>query len=455
MRSARRFHLVVCALIAAVAAPAAAQVPPDVTLYRVFLRDGSTIVSYGEYARVGDRLVVSLPLGGTDDTPQLQLLSLPSDAIDWEKTDAYAESARAARYAQTRGPDDFAQLSNAVTSALSDIAITQDPQRRIAMATEARQNVMKWASEHYAYRAKNVAEFAGLFDKVIAETRGQTGFDLSLVANMAEPPPPVPMLPAPTLRETTEQALRAAALAPDAADRSSLLRSIEKVLGSMDGRPAWAVSLRARAGAALALEEGTDRAYSALIRDSLQVADRYARNADVTGVERVVRRVLREDDRLGQRRPNEIAAALATLDATLDSARRLRLARDSFAARAASLRAYEVAIAEPVAVMRTSRLALDAIRRLAGPSQARLTRLSASATVALSQLTAATVPGEAGPAHDLLRSAISLAGRAADVRLKAIASGNMQDAWDASSAASGALMLFDRAAEELRQLVGK
>src|SRR5215471_8515021 len=117
MRSARRFHLVVCALIAAVAAPAAAQVPPVVTLYRVFLRDGSTIVSYGEYARVGDRLVVSLPLGGTDDTPQLQLLSLPSDAIDWEKTDAYAESARAARYAQTRGPDDFAQLSNAVTSA--------------------------------------------------------------------------------------------------------------------------------------------------------------------------------------------------------------------------------------------------------------------------------------------------------------------------------------------------
>src|SRR5262245_53338989 len=246
MLSARRFRLVVCALIAA-AAPAAAQAPPDVTLYRVFLRDGSTIVSYGEYARVGDRLVVSLPLGGSDDTPQLQLLSLPSDAIDWDKTDAYAESARAARYAQTRGPDDFAQLSNAVTIALSDIALTQNPERRIAMATEARQNVMTWASEHYGYRAKNVAEFAGLFDKVIAEARGQPGFDLSLVANMAEAPS-VPMLPAPNLRETTEQAMRAAALAPDASDRTSLLRSIEKVLGSMDGRPAWAASLRARAG---------------------------------------------------------------------------------------------------------------------------------------------------------------------------------------------------------------
>jgi hypothetical protein len=31
----------------------------------------------------------------------------------------------------------------------------------------------------------------------------------------------------------------------------------------------------------------------------------------------------------------------------------------------------------------------------------------------------------------------------------------MQHAWDASSAAAGALMLFDRATEELRQLTEK
>ena len=89
----------------AVAAAAAAQ-DSAVTLYRVFLRDGSTVVSYGEYARVGDRLVVSLPLGGSGDAPDLQLLSLPSDAVDWEKTEAYADSARAARYAQTRRTND-------------------------------------------------------------------------------------------------------------------------------------------------------------------------------------------------------------------------------------------------------------------------------------------------------------------------------------------------------------
>ena len=449
------FRLSVCAALLAVCAVSArAQATDEATLYRVFLRDGSTLVSYGEFARVGDRVVVSLPIGGGGRSTDLQLLSLPVDAVDWEKTDAYADSARATRYAQTRGPDEFAMLSNAVTVALSDIALTRDPQRKAAMAAEARQNVMNWAADHFGYRAKDVAEMASLFDRAIADARGAPNYDLSLVANMAEPPV-VPMLPAPTVRESIEQALRAAALAPDAGERTSLLRSILTALGTLEGRPAWAPAVRARASAALANEQRTDLAYAALIRDNLRLADRYARAANVTGVERVVRRVLREDDRLGQRRPNEIASALATLDASLDSARRLRLARDSFASRAGLLQAYRVAIAEPVSAMRTSRAALDEIRRLAGPSTTRLTRLSSRAAASAARLAKASVPAEAVAAHALLRTAVTLAGRAADGRLKAIASGNMQDAWDASSAAAGALMLFDRASDELKQLTGR
>jgi hypothetical protein len=456
MFSTAWFRLSVCAwLLSVCASVAAAQdAAAPATLYRVFLRDGSTVVSYGEYARVGDRVVVSLPLGGTEASPELQLLSLPADAVDWEQTDAYAESARATRYAQTRGPDDFALLNEAVSRALTDIALTQDPQRKIAMAAEARQNVTKWAAEHFAYRAKNVGELAGLFDAVIAEARssgGMPNFDLSLVANMAEPPS-VPLLPLPTPQESVEQALRAASLAPDAAERTSLLRSISKVLGTIDRSAAWAEPLRIRVDMALAAETRTDNAYNALIHDTLRLADRYARAADVSGVERVVRRVLREDDRLGQRRPNEMASALAALDARLDAARRLRLARDSFAARVEVLRAYQAAIAEPVAAMRASRAALDEIQRLAGPSRARLLTVTARTTAAMTQLRAAVVPAEAAPAHDLLRNALMLAGRAADGRLKAIASGDMHLAWEASSAAAGAMMLFGRAAEALKEL---
>ena len=33
------------------------------TLFRVFLNNGTAVVSYGEYARVGDRVVFSMPHG--------------------------------------------------------------------------------------------------------------------------------------------------------------------------------------------------------------------------------------------------------------------------------------------------------------------------------------------------------------------------------------------------------
>ncbi len=456
MFSTGLFRSVACAcLVALCAASAAAGQGGEASLYRVFLRDGSTIVSYGEFARVGDRVVVSVPLGATGASPDLQLVSLPADAVDWEKTDAYAESVRAARYAETRGPNDFALLSEGVSRALNEIASTPDPQRKIAMAAEARQNVMTWASEHFGYRAKGVAELAALFDSVIAETRAAGGvpnYDLSLVANLAEAPS-APMLPPPTAQQGLEQALRAASLVADASERTSLLRSIQRVLGTIEGQPAWATAMASRVDAAVAVEEHTDRAYATLVRQTLAQAQRYANAANVTGVEQVVRRVLREDDRLGQKRPNDMASALAALDAQLDAARRLRLARDSYAARAGVLRAYRQAIASPVAAMRASRPALDEIRRLAGPARLQVTQLSARTAAALKRLAAATVPAEAAPAHDLLRNAFTLAARAADGRLQAIASGSMPQAWEASSAAAGALMLFDRAADELKQLL--
>jgi transposase len=430
----------------------------NVALYRVFLNDGTTLLSYGEYARVADRVVVSLPMGiavTADETPSLHLVSIPSDTVDWEKTDAYADSVRATRYGATRGPDDFALLSEAVSRALTDIALTTDPTRKIEMAIEARQNVTRWVAEHYGYRADRVAQMASLFDEVVAETRAGAGvknFDLSLIANTAAPPS-VPLLPAPSLQESVEQALRAAALAPEATERTSLLRAIERVLADA-GRTgeAWMMPMRARVGSALAVEERAIRGYEALTREALGGAERAAQRADVTGVERIIRRALSEDDRLGQRRPQEMASLLAMLDGRLDAARRLRLARDTWAARSELVSQYRASIAQPVSMMRLSRDALDQIRRLAGPSRARLARL-ADRTAAASKLMAViAAPAEGSAAHALLTSAIQLASRAAAARQHAVLSGDMKHAWEASSAAAGALMLLDRAAEDLQAL---
>jgi hypothetical protein len=53
----------------------------------------------------------------------------------------------------------------------------------------------------------------------------------------------------------------------------------------------------------------------------------------------------------------------------------------------------------------------------------------------------------------MLTAALQMAGRAAGARQNAIRATNMQGAWEASSAAAGALMMFDRAHEELQRLV--
>jgi hypothetical protein len=442
-------------------APASAQTAPaDAALYRVFLNDGSTLLSYGEFARVADRVVVSVPLGTAasadgSSAPALHLLSIPSDTVDWEKTDAYADSVRASRYAATRGPDDFALLNEAVSRALAEIAQTADSARKVAMAAEARQNVMKWTAEHFGYRAERVGELASMFDTVIADTRSQGGavnLDLSLVANMAAPPS-VPLLPPPSFDEHIDQALRAASLSPDATERVSLLRAIEQVLADA-GAAGAAVPppVYARVRTALATEERANRAYQTLTRDLMQSADRYARGADVGGVERVIRRALSEDDRLGQRRPQEMAALLATLDTKLDAARRLRLARDNWAMRAEAVRAYRAAIAQPLSLLSMSRDSLDQIKRLAGPSHTRLERLSSRMEAASRLIANLTVPAEGSAVHALLKNAVQFASRASASRLRAVATREMLPAHEASSAAAGALMFLERAIDELAAL---
>ena len=100
----------------------------DALLFRIFLRDGSTLVSYGDFARVADRVVLSIPLGGLEGpAPPLHLVSIAEAAVDWERTDRYAEAMRARHYAATQGEVDFEALSADVARALNDVAIDQAP----------------------------------------------------------------------------------------------------------------------------------------------------------------------------------------------------------------------------------------------------------------------------------------------------------------------------------------
>ena len=407
------------------ASPARADAAESV-LYRLFLMDGTTLISYGEFARVADRVVFSIPLGDTTESPSLQLVSIPQSSVDWERTDRYSDAVRARRFAETRGESDFAGLSSRVTDALNQIALTSDPARRLAMALEARGNLARWPSENYGYRATDVAQLVGMLDEVISELRvaaGQSSFDLSLVANVT-PPAAEELLPAPGFRETMEQAVAAASATSEPTERVSLLRAVAAALQEPARAGGWAIT----------------------------AATARAARGDVTGVQSLVQTVLKTDDRLGRRRPQETAALLAFLDLRLDEARRLRLARDAWVLRMGLFRTYRAAIAPAIEELRRSTRSLESIRQLAGPEPRLLPRLEQRLVMGKLEIAAITPPVELQPAHELLAAAFQMARRAATGRRNAVSSGNMTLAWEASSAAAGALMLLERAAQELDRL---
>ena len=444
-----------CALAVGVMAAGSARADaPDTALYRLFLMDGTTLISYGEFARVADRVVLSIPIGDAAQAPPLQLVSIPQASVDWERTDRYSEAVRARRYAETRGETDFTLLSARVTEALNQIALTNDPVRRLAMAVEARGNLARWPSQNFGYRAADVGQLVGMLDEVISEFRvaaGQSSFDVSLVANITLPVAE-DLLPAPGLRETLEQALAAAAATPEPAERISLLDAISSSLQEPARAGGWAAALRLRASTELATELRISKSYGSLSASTIASATARAARGDVAGVQALVQTVLKADDRLGRRRPQETAALLALLDLRLDDARRQRLARDAWTVRLDLFRTYRLAIGSAVAELRQSTRVLEKIRELAGPEPRVLPHLEQRLVMARQQLATIAPPAELQPAHGLFIAAFQMARRATSARRTAVSSSSMTLAWEASSAAAGALMLLQRAGEELDRL---
>src|SRR5437660_9706355 len=114
------------AFLLACGRPAASAAPPDdaATLLRIFLTDGTSLVSYGEPARVGDRVVFSMPTASMPNPP-LHLTNIAADKVDWDRTNQYATGARAAHYVETQAEVDYAAPSSRMTPASNDV--TQPP----------------------------------------------------------------------------------------------------------------------------------------------------------------------------------------------------------------------------------------------------------------------------------------------------------------------------------------
>jgi hypothetical protein len=439
------------------ASPASAE---SVTLFRVFLNDGTAIVSYGEYARVGDRIVFSMPLGAVDPDPKadpdLHVVNLPVSAVNWTVTEKYAESARHAHYMENSAESDYAALAGNVAAALNAIVLAKDARARLNLAVDARRRLASWPRDHYGYRSDDVREMLSLLDEAISGLRvaaGETTFAIDLVAAApsAGTRDLMPMFAAQTAGEAILNAIAAAKATDIAVDRVSILRGVIAAIDNPRNALAakWAKPTRRWALHAIAEEARVEKAYGELASSTMNRATAAAARADVRAVERVLATVTRLDARLGRKRPDEINALIQQVKAQLDAARRLRLARDQWQERESSFRAYRKSIAPILQTMARAQRSLDDIKRLAGSDAEVLVSLGDRLADHVRALNVVAVPDALKPAHALLLSAVNLANTAVKTRRQAAVSGELPLAWDASSAAAGSMMLLNRAQEDM------
>lgn len=427
----------------------------ETTLLRLFLADGTALVSYGEFARLDDRVIFSMPVGGTGDQPRLQVVTIPAGAVDWARTERYTASARYQHYASTRGEADFSRLSGDVARVLNEIALTTEPRRALQIAERARQTLADWPQAHYGYRQKDVREIVGLLDEAIADLRSAAGisaFELTFVA-MAPDVPLEPLHGMPAPREIVTQLLAVSKLAERSAERVALLESALTVLHEAAASIADGAHLREVISAQIRLEHRLDEQYARLSKRWLQAAAKASALARVRDLEAVLARIARDDRRLGGRRPEVILALNASVGAHMERARKLRLLRDQWQLRRAAYREYDRSVSGSVMQLVKAQPALEAIKRLDGPSPSSLATLRMRLQGGAQRLQRVTVPDEVRTAHDLLVGAWQFADTAVRVRQDAIGSGDMSAAWRASSAAAGAMMMLTRLQAELRDIL--
>jgi hypothetical protein len=442
------------AMLCLLTAEIAAAEEDAATLLRVFLRDGTALVSYGEFARVADRVVFSMPIDSTPNPP-LQLADIPADRVDWERTTRYADAARAARYADTHAESDYIAINNAIAGALNEVAFIPDLTRRLAVVENARKALAEWPQSHFNYRGAEIRQMVSMLDESIADLRASAGgnrFELTLVATGEPPAATESLLPPPTPMETIEQLLTLSRLTDSAAERQSFLSAVLVRLDrdAADLPAEWAAATAAKTRETIEADLRVERAYQTMIGRLLDQADRRARLADVRGVRRVLDSLHTNDQALGAARPDVIAAAYAAIDARLEAARRLRLARDHWELRVPILAQYGRAMGAPMAMLRNLQRPLEDIKEQAGSTQAVLAAVPRQVERIIKLIENIVPPEECQAAHALLVSAAHLARSAAAIRREAAKSGDVARAQDASSAAAGSLMLSARARTEIQ-----
>lgn len=442
-----RFCTVAAAIVVLLAGAGSvhAQALGAATTYRVFLKNGHALASYGDTARVGDRIIFNLPIIGADNQLSLQLVSLPLSAIDLERTDRYAETMRAAYYAATRGEADYLEMTSRMTVELGRLPSMTDPTQQLAAAERLRADMLAWPKTHFYYRVDDVDRFAVMFADAINEMRaaaGLGGFALDLSAGITTPVRE-PLLPAPGATESITLAVVAARAADISEERIAVLRAALGLVPVSDAR------LRRDISTELEQEVAADRAYLLLAKEFRARAEAAVKRGSVQTAERLRDELPRRDRQLGQRRAETVQALAEELDRAVEMTRTRRAALDRYHATLRTLLIYERRVRSAMSAFDGFGPLLGRIRDMSGAEYE--PTLSAEARFRQLQLDATAIapPDDVAGVHATLISALQMAVEACARRRQAAATTKGPVASQASTAAAAALMLAERAHADL------
>ena len=450
---ARRDSAICCLSFAALlivlagAATSRAQAIDSGAIFRVFLKSGSALPSYGESAIVDDRVVFTLIVGAAEAQTSVQLMSLPADRVDLVRTRRYAEAMRARHYAATRGEVDYAAMTQEVQRALTQLTAVEDPKKRLELAEDAKRRLMSWSAGTYGYRAADVRELAGLFDEVIAELRaaaGQRQFNVEVRSGPGDTPAE-PLMGAPTLAESVALALEAARAADGEDDRLAILRAAE----ALGGAAALPPDVHSMVRRELESEARATASYASLFAALRARASEAKKRGDVAGVEAAIGDLRAGDEALGGRRRQSVNAVAGELASVLDATRTYRAALDRYAVMRGSLLHYERTVRPVMSGFDGLAPVFNALRDLRYTTYERLVRAGTKLTAFRAALAEIQAPGDLADVHATLDSALKMADYACARRRLALALVSEAIDREASSAAAGALMLAARAREQL------
>ena len=374
---------VTVAIVALLSTSALAAAADDGVLLRVFLTDGTSIVSYGEPARAGDRVVFSMPTSTTPNPP-LILVNLPIARVDWERTTRYSAAARATRYVQTQADADYAQLTNDVATTLNDVAHAATPTERLQIVERARKALAEWPETHFNFRRSRSAADA---DDARRGDCGSAGGDrarpLYLVAVGVRRRGGAGRAAAAARRRRKKRSSRCWRRPGPPKARSIAQRCCQprSARSTATGRCCRPTGQRRRARPrrlAVRSEVRIDQNYRALTADTMLLANhRHAASETSAASSGCWRRSSFAMRRSGGKRPDAVNALVEAVEAKLDAARRLRLARDRYDLRVPVLARYWLAIKAPMDLFAQLRPSLEAVKALSGSTPATLADIAA------------------------------------------------------------------------------